>query len=267
MEDHNTGLALLSGILFRMQCIKLAMVTKANAKGQGGRGRTDAYNREIFERQCGMHIMSPQEKKVKWAQPAVIAKFDAFKVDNRWLVQSRNRLMDLYNLVCAICFDARLCCHSFQFGFAAILDPAFTPSKRNAGAKSTKRYMDHLDRELTRLDASNLAYVQEHGSQEDAHHTRADRSGHAEVILTFIVSNLGLNKLVTYIANFRQRYRPAVDPEFRYTTLDRVVEDEVGVGRGTSDDPIEWPPTPDPRGHGTYNDPQGTEEDEDEEVD
>jgi hypothetical protein len=89
----------LYGILYRAQCIKIARLLEAKGRGSGGQKWVIAFYKQIFEKKKGFDHYSQAEKKVKWADARIIADYEKDKKDNRWLVQSKNRLLRLYDLV------------------------------------------------------------------------------------------------------------------------------------------------------------------------
>ena len=93
--------------------------------------------------------------------------------------------------------------HGEQFGFAALLDYAFQPSKINDGSKWVPQCIEALDRKIRELDTANSP-----GKRLD---TRAQKSRDAEAIIKFIGTTIGSVKVVKYIDDFCIKNRPAID--------------------------------------------------------
>jgi hypothetical protein len=99
-ETQNKGWSVLSGLLFRSQCIKVSRLLERKSRGPGGQRRVIAFYRQVFEKKKGFDGLSEAEKKARWKQETIMKEYDEEKKSNRWLVQSRNRLLRLYDLVC-----------------------------------------------------------------------------------------------------------------------------------------------------------------------
>jgi hypothetical protein len=196
VECHSSGVTVLSGILYRMQCIKMSLLFETRRQGRGGRDWVVKFNKNVFERKIGLHRLPSKEKKIRWLDPETLEQFEQHKKDHRWLVQSRNRLTLVYN----------------AFGFAAVLDPSFTPGKRNAGARWTPRYVEYATNDIAVIEDKRIdGGGGDDDDDDDEYHTRSQRSRHAEDILQFIGTTIGTAQAVEFITNFCKTHRPTID--------------------------------------------------------
>jgi hypothetical protein len=69
------------------------------SKGAGGQSWIQNFNKSVFEKKKGFYHYARADKKKKWEEPSIQREFDKDKKENRWLVQSRNRLLRLYDMV------------------------------------------------------------------------------------------------------------------------------------------------------------------------
>jgi hypothetical protein len=99
MENQDIGEAVLSGILFRMQSIKLARLIETRKQGRGGGEWYKSFQKTVFQKQTGMDQLAKRELSARWKDKATIKKFEDYQKENRWLVVSRNRLLQLYDIV------------------------------------------------------------------------------------------------------------------------------------------------------------------------
>jgi hypothetical protein len=98
-ESRNIGGTVLSGILYRIQCIKVSRLIEAKSKGVGGQRWIGKFYKTVFEKKMGFENLSRNEKEKKWEEEAMLMAYEKDRKENRWLVQSKNRLMKLYDLV------------------------------------------------------------------------------------------------------------------------------------------------------------------------
>jgi ribosomal protein S4 len=89
----------ISGILYRTQCIKIARLLAEKGRGQGGQAWVVNFYKNVFEKKKGLNTYSVQQKKEKWKDQKIVEEYEEEKRAHRWLVQSRNRLLRLYDVV------------------------------------------------------------------------------------------------------------------------------------------------------------------------
>src|SRR5262249_30066876 len=99
VEYGDIGDSVLAGILYRVQCVKLAKIIEQRRKGSGGQKWLDGVFKKVFERKKRFHAYSRKRKTVKRTDPKIREGFEQYKKDCRYLTTSRNRLMTLYDLV------------------------------------------------------------------------------------------------------------------------------------------------------------------------
>jgi hypothetical protein len=99
MESRNKGTTVLSGILYRMQCVKISRLIAERSRGRGGQAWVIHFYKNVFEKKKGFYHYTAQEKQKKWKEDKVVEEFEEGKKAHRWLVQSRNRLLRLYDMV------------------------------------------------------------------------------------------------------------------------------------------------------------------------
>ena len=98
-EHADIGVGVLSGILYRTQCIKVARLIEQRSRGRGGQAWVVNFYKTVFEKKRGFYSYTKAEKARKWKDESVIEEYEKEKRENRYLVQSRNRLLHLYDLV------------------------------------------------------------------------------------------------------------------------------------------------------------------------
>ena len=98
-EHQSIGVSLLSGILYRMQSIKLATPYEAHASQRRGKEWVENHNRSVYESQHAFYPKTQRARKAKWEEPAFADKYNKSKTHRDRLAQSRNRLWSMYNTV------------------------------------------------------------------------------------------------------------------------------------------------------------------------
>jgi hypothetical protein len=75
------------------------MFVEQKSKGVGGQAWVTKFYRDVFEKKKGFDHYEAADKERKWKEAVIQREFEMEKKENRWLIQSRNRLLRLYNLV------------------------------------------------------------------------------------------------------------------------------------------------------------------------
>jgi hypothetical protein len=83
---------------------------------------------------------------------------------------------------------------------AAILDPAFEPSRTNTGSKQFPFIMDCMEQQIREFDSNDVE-------------SPLERSRSAETTLRFVCEVLGGEKVTEYLDDFFKSYWPALDDE------------------------------------------------------
>jgi hypothetical protein len=168
----------------------------------GGPSRAEKHRKGVFELYHGYTLISPKDRAIRWLNPRNIAKYETSKVfEFEQQSARRDRLCAVYHMVSQY-YHPSTSSNCKQFGFAAILDPAFNPTRNSKDSDWVSRCVHLLDDQISDLERSN---------PDEPLDTRVQRSRHAEEIIKFIVISLGSATEVSLYQDFRCHHRPRVD--------------------------------------------------------
>jgi hypothetical protein len=186
MEEMIRGATFLAWIVYRMQSILHHQVLQRRKAQSDGRVWAKDMQKKLFERKMAMSELPVLDRAARWRRSKIQEEYRLYVKDLNRLAQNRSQLLHVYD----------------SLGFAAILDPSFTPTIHKNDREKTAGYLAHVTRELDKIERD----------EPTVYHTREQRSRHAEQIIKFISEHLGDRAVSEYVSRFSVIQRPLIDP-------------------------------------------------------